>query len=84
VLEDCFALAAESLVQCNAVVPEPQQPGQPVLAVFNRLASYVLAVNLGQIKRAEDRARIASVAADQVEHRKAVVVADDCLAVDDA
>jgi hypothetical protein len=57
---------------------------QPAFSFLERLASYVLAVDLEQIERAEDRVRIASVAADQIEHGQPIVVADDRLAIDHA
>ena len=72
------------LVERDAVVRQPQQPGEPALAVLDRLAPDVLAVHLEQVERTEDRAGVGPVAADEVEHGQAVVVADDGLAVDDA
>ena len=68
----------------DAVLRAPQQPSQPAFAVLDRLAPDVLAVYLEQVERAEDRAGIGSVAADEIEHGQAAVVADDGLAVDDA
>ena len=61
---------------------QPQQPGQPPFAILDRLAPEVFAVYLEQVERAEDRAGIGSVAADEIEHGQAAVVADDGLAVD--
>jgi len=63
---------------------DSQQSGQASLAVLNRLASYVLTVDLKQVERAEGRAPVASVATDQVEYRKAVFIANDGLAIDNA
>ena len=42
-------------------------------------AANILAV---QIERAEDRTPVAAVTADEIEHRKGVVVADDGRAID--
>jgi hypothetical protein len=72
------------LVDRNAVVRQPQQPGQPALSVLDRLAPDVFAVYLEQVERAEDSAGIGGVAADEIEHRQTAVVADNGLAVDDA
>jgi hypothetical protein len=68
----------------NAVVRKPQQPGEPALAVLDWLAPDVFTVHLAQIERAQDRARVCGVAADQIEHGQTAVVADDRLSVDDA
>jgi hypothetical protein len=38
-LEDRCTLTVESLVECNAVMRQPQQPSQPALAILDRLAS---------------------------------------------
>ena len=54
------------------------------LAVLDRLAAYVLAVHLEEVERAQDRAGVGGVAADEVEDGQAFVVADDGLAVNDA
>ena len=59
-------------------------PGQPPFAILDRLAPDVFAVFLEQVERAEDRAGIGSVAADEIEHGQAAVVAEDRLAVDNA
>ena len=82
-LVDDRALAAEGLIEGDAVVREPQQPGQPPLAVLDRFAPDVFAVHLEQVERAEDRARVGAVAADEIEHGKSVVVANNGLAIDD-
>jgi hypothetical protein len=69
---------------CDAIVWEPQELGQPALAVLDRLAPKVLAVHLQQVERAEHGAGIGGVATDEVEHGQAAVAADDGLAVGDA
>ena len=81
---DRRALTGESLVERDAVVRQPQQPGQPALAVLDRLAPDVLAVHLEQVKPAEDCSGVGPVPADEVEHRKPAGIADDGLPVDDA
>ena len=83
-LVDYRSLTAEVLIEGDAVVRQPQQPGQPTFAVLDRLAPDVLAVHLEEIERAQDGAHVGGVAADDVEHGEPIVVADDCLAVDDA
>jgi hypothetical protein len=45
-------------------------------------AADVLAVHLEQVECAEDGAGVGSVAANEIEHGKAVVVANDRLAID--
>ncbi len=83
-LVDHRAVAAEVLVDRDAVVREPQQADEPALAVLDRLAPGVFAVHLEEVERAEHRDRVASVRADELEHGQAVFVADDGLSVDDA
>src|SRR4029077_20307873 len=43
----------------------------------------VLAVHLEQIERTENRAAVGGMAADEIEHGQATVIADDGLTVDD-
>ena len=81
---DHRAVAFELLIECNAVVRQPQQLGQPALSVLDRLGPNVLAVHLEQIERTQHRAGVSAMPADEIEHRQAVVVANDCLTVDDA
>ena len=72
------------LVDGNTVVREPQQPGEPALAVLDRLAPDVLAVHLEQVERTEDRPCAGAVAPDEVKHSQSAIVANDGFAVDDA
>ena len=83
-LVDDSAVSGESLVERHAVVLEPHRAGETPLAVLDRLAVYVLAVHLEEVERAQDRAGVGGVAADEVEDGQALVVADDGLAVNDA
>jgi len=84
VFVDDRAVAAEVLVNREALVRHPQQVSQAALTVFNSLAPYVFAVYFKQVERTKDRARITSVAADEIKHSKTVIVANDSLTVDDA
>jgi hypothetical protein len=77
-------LAAEGLIESDTVVGQPQQPGQPALAILDRLTPDVLAVHLEQVERTEDRAGVGSMAADEIEDGQAAVFADDSLAINDA
>jgi hypothetical protein len=61
-----------------------QKRPQGALAGFYRLPTQILAVELEQAEGAKDRGRAGLVPADQVEHRKALLVGDDRLAVDQA
>ena len=81
-LVDDSAVSGESLVERHAVVLEPHRAGEAPLAVLDRLAAYVLAVHLEEVERAQDRAGVGGVAADEVEDGQALVVADDGLAVE--
>jgi hypothetical protein len=53
---------------------EPPQAGEPTLAVLDGLPADILAVPFQQVERAQDRAAVAAVAPDQIEHGQAVVV----------
>jgi hypothetical protein len=64
VLVDDRALGAEGLIEGDTVVRKAQQPGQPALAVLDRLTPDVLAVGLKQVERAEDRGRVGAKAGD--------------------
>ena len=61
-----------------------QQRLQGALAGFDRLATQILAVKLEQVEGAKDCRRGPAVCADEIEHRKSVLVGDDCLAVNEA
>jgi hypothetical protein len=63
------AIAAEMLVERDAVVREALQPGKPALAVLDGLGTDVVTVHLQQVERAQDGARVGHMAADEVEHR---------------
>src|SRR4029077_14475137 len=84
VLVDNHTLAPEGLIKGDAVVRQAQQPGQPALALLDRLTPDVLAVHLEQIEGTENRAAVGGMAADEIEHGQATVIADDGLTVDDA
>ena len=45
-----------------------------------RLSFILLAVELDQVEGAKDRGRARLVSADEIEHRKSVLVGDDCIA----
>jgi hypothetical protein len=59
-----------------------QQGPQGALAGFDRLATQILAVEFEQIECAEDYTGRVSLAADQVEYGKPLLVAGDGFAVD--
>jgi hypothetical protein len=61
------------LIESNAVMWEPQQPGEPALAILDRLASDIFAVHLEQVEGVG--AAVAAMAADQIERRQPVVAA---------
>jgi hypothetical protein len=61
---------------------EPQQPDEPAFTVLDRLVPNILAVHLKQVECAEDGAAVATMTADQVEHRHPAVVTDDRLGID--
>ena len=64
VLVDHRAVALELLVERDAVVWQPQQPGEPPLAVLDRLGPNVLAVHLEQIERTQHGAGVGAMPAD--------------------
>jgi hypothetical protein len=61
-----------------------QERLQRTLAGLDRLAPQILAVELDQVEGAKDRGLAGPVPADEVEHRKAFMVGDYRLAVDEA
>src|SRR5580700_6401252 len=83
-LEDFGAVAVEMLVQDQAVVWASQEASEPMLAVLYRRPSQILAVDLEQVEGAQDSAGMVARAPDQLEHGKALVVAGDGLAIDQA
>ena len=82
-LVDDLAVAAKVFIEGDAIVRQPEQLDESALAVLDRLASHVSPLTSSR-SNAQRIARLASMTADQVEHRKAVVVTNDRLAVDDA
>ena len=80
-VNDC-PVAAKVLIEGDPIVRKPQQPSKPPLAILDWLSPKVLTVHLEEVERAEDRAGICVVAADQIEHRQAIVVAHDGFPVD--
>src|ERR1700687_840698 len=56
------------------------EPRQLLLAMLDRSAGQVRAVELDQIEGAQHRGAAIARPADQIKHRKALVVGDDCLA----
>jgi hypothetical protein len=61
------------LVGCDAIVRKPQWPGQPALAILDRLPPDVLPVYLEQVERKENRPRIGAMTANEIEHSKSIV-----------
>ena len=51
-------LPVKNLVEGDAAVRQPQQPGEPALAVLDRLAPDVFAVHFEEVERTQDRPRI--------------------------
>ena len=81
-LVDDRAVAAEMLIEGDAIVQKSQQSSQPALAVLDGLSPKVLTVDLKQIERAKHCAGVSAMSAYQIEHRQAIVVADDGFPVD--
>jgi hypothetical protein len=84
VFVDRRAVALVMLVEGNAVVWELQQASEPALTVLDRLAPNILPVHLKRVECAEDGAAVATMTADQVEHRHPAVVTYDRLGIDHA
>ena len=78
------AVAAEMLIERDAIVQKSEQSGQPALAVLDRLRADVLAVDLKKVERAKHSAGVSAMSAYQIENRQAIVVADDGFPVDHA
>jgi hypothetical protein len=82
VLEENCPVARVVLVEGNALVWMTEKLCQELLALFERRAPQVLAIEFEQVERAEHGGGVVTVPADQVENGEAGFVADDGLAVD--
>ena len=83
-LEDCFAVAGMVLVERDTFMGVTQKLRQYPLALLDRHAPQVPAVEFEQVERAEHGGGIMTISADQVENGEPAFVADDGLAVDQA
>ncbi len=72
------------LIEHDAQMRPLEQLGEQCLAPLDRFAPQVAAVQLKQIERAMHGAGERAVAPDQVKNRKAALVADDGLAINQA
>ena len=80
---DC-AFDVEMPIKGNTGMLLSEQPFEGQLAVLNGLAAQGLAIDLDQVERAECGSLTIPVVAEQLENRKAIVIAQDGLAVDQA
>ena len=72
------------LIEGDALVGMTEKLRQDVLALFDRPAPQVLAIEFEEVECTEHGSGIVTVSADQVENGKAAFVTDDGLAVDQA
>ena len=72
------------LIVDDAAARPVQQLRQRGLALLERRPAHVLPVELEEIERAQDHLIAVSASPEQVEHRQAVRVARDRLAIDQA
>jgi len=68
------------LVERDAGMLAAQGPCQNALALLDGQSAQILAVQFQQVKSAQYNNSVTALAAKQVEHRRAVFVAGDCLA----
>ena len=61
-----------------------EELGEQAFALLNRLAAQIPAIKLKQIESAQDRTCERTMAADQIKHGKAVLVADNRLPINQA
>jgi hypothetical protein len=78
---DC-AFDVEMPIKGNTGMLLSEQPFEGQLAVLNGLAAQVSAIDLDQVERAERSYMTIPVVAEQLENRKALIVAKDGLAID--
>ncbi len=69
------AFDVEMSIEGNTRMLLSEQPFEGQLAILDGLAAQVSAFDLDQVERAERGGMTVSVAAKQLEHRKAIVVA---------
>ena len=79
-----LAIALHMLVEPDARVSFGQHARKRGLADQKRIAPQVVAVQLDQVERVEEYVANIAPIANVVEGCDTIIVADDCLAVDDA
>ena len=84
VLVDDRAVGLVMLIVDDAAARPVQQLRQRGLALLERRPAHVLPIELEEIERAQDYVIAVPAPPEQVEHRQAVGVADDRLAIDQA
>src|SRR6516162_5730758 len=82
--EDGRAVAFHVFVEPDAGAGLGHDRRERGLADLKRIAPQVIAVLLDEIEGVQERAIIMAAVANEIERGNAVVIADDCLAVDDA
>jgi hypothetical protein len=58
--------------------------GEQGFPLLDWLAAQIATIKLKQIERAKDRTRERTVTTNQIKDRKAILVANDCLPIDQA
>ena len=76
------AFDVEMPIKSNTGMLLSEQPFEGQLAILNGLAAQVPAFDLDQVKRTERGGMTIPVVAEQLENRKALIVAKDGLAID--
>ena len=71
-------------VENDARMRSAQKPLEGAFANLNRLPAQVFAVEFDQVESAEGHSMILAPIADQVEHRKPIVIDGDGLTIDHA
>jgi hypothetical protein len=82
--EDSRAVAFQMLVEAQAKARFGQRTSKRGLAHFQGIAPEVVAVQLDQVEGVQERAVIMAAVANEIERGNAILIAGDCLAVDDA
>ena len=82
--EDCRTVALDMFVEPNAGAGFGHDRCERGLADFKRIVPQVVAVQLDQVERVQERAVIMAAVANEIERGNAVVIAGDSFPVDDA
>jgi hypothetical protein len=81
-LKDVIAVADVMPAEQDPRMSSAYQPCQGSLALLDRCAAQILAVQLDQVERDQHRLVAVALVADQIKHRQSALIGDDRFAVE--